>query len=419
VSSTVKAERPAPSHWSSFRGAVTLALLVAILLLVILYSSTRGFASSAATEQHYRGVVAGSAILPWFISIVWLAFLKRFDRAHPEPLALILSTFVVGAIAVLPSAALEAWLQHGPLAALPSTSLLWLATGLIEELFKFLAVYLFVRRSKEFDEPIDGIVYAGAASLGFAALENMKFFALAQMSAPVVLGRALLTVPAHMFFGTLWGFALGRRIVFPKTRLAPYVLAAAFAHGVFDIFVTRRNARLLALGEMMALTSVFLILVRKSLQRGSVHSAHLAIESTQRALFPIGNRALFRTAVVCLYALGALSFLYTFVFFSGTNTSIGAALGAGALGVALGTCVFSIPATMPLDVAVDRSGITLAGSTIGWNEIEQVRSTPIAVLLVTRDGLVTLGPTTAGGQKKILEATLFGIDTYTLPPPTV
>ena len=39
----------------------------------------------------------------------------------------------------------------------------------------FLVLYYFILREKEFNEPMDGIVYGVTASLGFATLENIDY----------------------------------------------------------------------------------------------------------------------------------------------------------------------------------------------------------------------------------------------------
>ena len=61
----------------------------------------------------------------------------------------------------------------GQLLGLPSALVSYtLVVGLVEEGAKILAVGGFARRRKEFDEPVYGIVYASAAAIGFASVEN-------------------------------------------------------------------------------------------------------------------------------------------------------------------------------------------------------------------------------------------------------
>ena len=63
----------------------------------------------------------------------------------------------------------------GVTAPMPMAIGCFLVIGPCEELAKFLAVRLFVYRNKEFNEPLDGIIYAAAAALGFASLENVLY----------------------------------------------------------------------------------------------------------------------------------------------------------------------------------------------------------------------------------------------------
>jgi hypothetical protein len=64
-------------------------------------------------------------------------------------------------------------------------------------------------RSRHFDEPFDGIVYSGASALGYAAVQVGLVLALQREGAMWVV-RALLAMPAQLFFAALWGYGLGR-----------------------------------------------------------------------------------------------------------------------------------------------------------------------------------------------------------------
>lgn len=62
-------------------------------------------------------------------------------------------------------------------------------------------------RHTEFDEPMDGIIYAAAAGLGFASIENILY--VLEGGASVGIIRAITSVPGHVIFSCIWGFALG------------------------------------------------------------------------------------------------------------------------------------------------------------------------------------------------------------------
>src|ERR1051326_3664445 len=65
-------------------------------------------------------------------------------------------------------------------------------------------------RSREFDEPMDGIVYGAVASLGFASLENFLYVAGDDHSLRVAVLRAFTAVPGHAFMGAVMGYFAGQ-----------------------------------------------------------------------------------------------------------------------------------------------------------------------------------------------------------------
>jgi hypothetical protein len=82
----------------------------------------------------------------------------------------------------------------------------------VEEGFKFLVLWFYSARHDAFDEPMDGIVYGVAASLGFAALENVGYVLATDLlgaGASTAAARAVTAVPAHAAFGVLMGACIG------------------------------------------------------------------------------------------------------------------------------------------------------------------------------------------------------------------
>ena len=49
----------------------------------------------------------------------------------------------------------------------------------------------------------------------------MKYFAIGRFGPSLVILRTFLSIPAHLFFGAIWGYALGQKLVKPRTRRAP------------------------------------------------------------------------------------------------------------------------------------------------------------------------------------------------------
>jgi len=117
----------------------------------------------------------------------------------------------------------------------------YLVAAAIEEACKILVVYWVVWRRPEFDERMDGIVYAGRAGLGFALVENVMYL-LNQTSIEgqlvVWVARALLAVPGHAMWTAMIG-AMAARRRFDGRGLGlfgGYLLAVAF-HGTYDVSV--------------------------------------------------------------------------------------------------------------------------------------------------------------------------------------
>ncbi|GHF56012.1 RsiW-degrading membrane proteinase PrsW (M82 family) [Deinococcus metalli] len=140
------------------------------------------------------------------LTFAWLWFFVRRDR-HPEPLALLARTFGWGMFAWLVAAAFEASLgrvlNSTVLAALLLVALL---TAGIEEGSKFLAASTAISEAS-FDEPMDGLVYAVTAALGFALMENLTYSL--GFGARAGTWHAVITTLAHALFSAPQGYALG------------------------------------------------------------------------------------------------------------------------------------------------------------------------------------------------------------------
>ena len=155
------------------------------------------------------GTLVILAIAP---ALFWLWWFYRKDRYDPEPRGLVLKIFLLGMLPVFPAAFLEIVLLQvipgagaGTFAAAVIGNLLVIAP--VEEYGKYLVVRRWAFRNPAFNEPLDGIVYAAAAALGFAALEN--FFYLLGEGAWLILLRGPLSTLGHVLFSAFWGYALG------------------------------------------------------------------------------------------------------------------------------------------------------------------------------------------------------------------
>jgi len=201
---------------------------------------------------------AAGLIVPMIPGLVWLWIFYRTDRYEPEPKRLVMLTFALGVLSIVPAflgerlgeriypylTSIEAS-SAAPLGELTNPLPLFIGCFLIigpcEELAKFLAVRLFIYRNREFDEPLDGIIYAAAAALGFASLENVFYVVDWTHGLGIRWGmlgvRSFLALPGHVIFAATWGYALGRKKFNPQYLVWPRLAAAAGLHGLYDFLL--------------------------------------------------------------------------------------------------------------------------------------------------------------------------------------
>jgi len=144
--------------------------------------------------------------------VLWLAVAAD---SRPEPPRVVLIAFVLGALSVIPVGLLELWLKHN----VPITHNPWLAVdvstlffvGIPEETFKISIIVAIALRARDFDEPMDGVVYGAAVGLGFAALENVLHLVRAGTFWEIIaIVRGVLSVPFHGALGAIAGAYIAR-----------------------------------------------------------------------------------------------------------------------------------------------------------------------------------------------------------------
>lgn len=191
-------------------------------------------------------------------------------------------------------------------------------------------------RSKHFDEPIDGLVYAASAALGFACIEN----ALTLRDNPlgwIWIARTLVALPAHVFFACLWGYALGRvkRIKRPGPLFPAAWLVATGAHGLYAHLVYGRGPGALVgtLPLLLAMAGTTFFAVRDLRVRGERSSRSSVLLERVSTLYMSGPPSL-RTVRAVLRREGQPITLRWIVF--GALVTIGAMTAGLALSVAFG-----------------------------------------------------------------------------------
>jgi len=175
-------------------------------------------------------------------AVFWLWYFYNKDRYEPEPLSWILLVYILGIAVTIPVALIEGVMGE----ILPEFLIVVMVAPVVEELGKYLVVRKTVYESGEFDEPVDGIIYAAAAGLGFATLENVVYVFSALDTSLVLalqtgLVRALLSVPGHVLFSAMWGYSLGKaRFISEEKRPVVIALGLIFAmasHALFNLLL--------------------------------------------------------------------------------------------------------------------------------------------------------------------------------------
>jgi len=196
--------------------------------------------------------------------VFWLYYFYKKDKLEPEPKKLLIKMFLFGVLSTIPAILVEV-----PFLLLPKIISLAIVAPVAEEFCKYATVKWTIYKHKEFDEPMDGIVYAAAVALGFASLENVFYFLQSERLLLVFAARALLSVPAHAIWSSMWGYALGvakfTHDPKQKKRLVRrgLILSMVF-HGLFNFFLVWNVIGLLLFAILVV---AMWIMIRKKIKQ--------------------------------------------------------------------------------------------------------------------------------------------------------
>lgn len=146
--------------------------------------------------------------------LAWMAVVRWADRWEREPFWGVLVAFGLGAFGVVAAVVTVG----APVAVvLPEPVYVVLGAPVIEEAAKLLALLVFgVVARRLLDEPVDAAVYAATVGFGFAAAENVQYFAAASSDAGLLAVLFVLrsggTAVMHGVAAGLAGVALGDRM---------------------------------------------------------------------------------------------------------------------------------------------------------------------------------------------------------------
>lgn len=182
-----------------------------------------------------RTVFTGACTILPVMLLLWYFYARD---AHREPRAVLVRTFFLGLLAVVPVVAIALPLSllepktAGPLSA--SLYEAFVLAAIPEELLKLVVIRRFSARQRSFDEPMDGVVYGATAALGFAALENALYVMAGGWATALV--RGVTAVPMHAAAGAILGHSVARAQLSADGRRAVWkgLIAAVCVHGLYD-----------------------------------------------------------------------------------------------------------------------------------------------------------------------------------------
>ena len=194
--------------------------------------------------------------------LFWVGYHLYVDRHLPEPASHLLLAFILGVgsfyLGKFMYRALDLVNLRYDAYALAESSLVGLlaysvlAIGIIEELAKMIPFLLVILRFKEFNEPIDGIIYGSFIALGFAAVENIYY--LQFLTGIEAYARGFAGPVVHIVFASIWSYYIGRAYILEKSMLSPILAslaATAVLHGIYDFIVIGLPASVLPIAAVL------------------------------------------------------------------------------------------------------------------------------------------------------------------------
>lgn len=280
----------AHNRFSVWTSSLLLLLLLAGFVLLVYFLAP----AIPATLTGLPLVLVG-ILLSLAPALVWLAIFYVQDRLEPEPKGNLFGVFFLGGLLAAAIGQplinrlfqVQQWMYESWWVQLLASILI---IGFVQEFLKFAAVRFSIYHSSEFDERVDGVIYAVAAGLGYATVLN---FAYVMEHGGVDLGVGVMTVAinalAQASFAGITGYFLGQAKfeTTPAYWLPLGVSIAAVLNGLFFFLEDRAtlqgfqftplNGVLLAAAFALVIFAVVFFLIRRA------NAETLAIAKLQQA----------------------------------------------------------------------------------------------------------------------------------------
>lgn len=194
--------------WTLIVIGIAFALMAGFLTLHVI-----GYATEPAALM--IGILFATLPVPVYILIIlWI------DRFESEPLWMLATAFFWGVtfaafMAIVINSLADKLLSESFGAYTGRFYTLVISAPVVEEFSKGIVLFaLFFWKKDEFDGILDGIVYAGMVGLGFAMIENFKYYGEAAMTGRdrltgLFILRGAISPFAHPLFTAMTGIGLG------------------------------------------------------------------------------------------------------------------------------------------------------------------------------------------------------------------
>lgn len=214
-----------------------------------------------------------AAVLPAILILLY-AYKQDF---FPEPPKIVFKTFLFGCATVLAVdlfiGVLDDYSEKNFTGETYYFFDSFIRAAFLEELLKLTVIVFYCTRKSVFDEPMDGLIYGVAASLGYAAYENIDYVLYAAEQSPsfdIALTRALSAVPAHALFGIVMGFFVAKSIFEKKHNYIYLILAILIPvamHGSYNYSISSDLIHWQFVNVILFVSGVSVVFMFRNLKR--------------------------------------------------------------------------------------------------------------------------------------------------------
>ena len=164
-------------------------------------------------------------------------YVYQKDKYDKEPKSLIIKSFLFGCLGIIPAIFLEIFAE-----GMFTNLFLYVFIGIafVEEGVKYFFLKKYLFNNKEFNEPMDGIVYAVMISLGFATVENIAYvFNNQGQEINVAIIRMFTASPLHAVCGVILGYFVGLAKFSNNKNILLYkgLFLATLVHALYNYFI--------------------------------------------------------------------------------------------------------------------------------------------------------------------------------------